>query len=102
MARKITMFELHFDGAQIGPSSVDLPSKAGETSGEDDEKYASETEAEDESRSRPVARLVLASLVVSVAVSLLARRLARRGDTEEAEEGVGIDEVDAVEGPAVQ
>ena len=61
----------------------------------------SDTEAEDES-SRSVGRLGLASLAVSVAVLLLARRLARRGDAEGDDEDDAIEEVDAVEEPAVQ
>jgi len=82
MARKITMFELYFDGAHFGPST---PEAAEEHP--DDEMDADYYEADsgDEmdsgSRVRPALAAVGAIAVVSAAGFLAARRF-RGGDEE--------------------
>jgi hypothetical protein len=96
MARKITMFELHFDGAQFGPSSLDTP----ETTSEVEEVEEYPDDATPETGGRSPRRLVIAAIGVSIGVSLLVRRLARRFDSDD--DGITIEEVEETEEPAVR
>jgi len=82
MARKITMFELYFDGAHFGPSTPDTAEEH-----PDDEMAADYDEAESGeemasgSRVRPALAAVGAIAAVSAAGFLAARRF-RGGDEE--------------------
>lgn len=81
MARKITMFELYFDGAHFGPTTGESPEE------DVDEEMAVETDEEyDEEVSgspiRPALAAVGAVAVVSAAGFLAARRF-RGGEDEE-------------------
>jgi hypothetical protein len=87
MARKITMFELYFDGAHIGPTA---PEAAEEYPDDEMDAGYDETEFDDESvagsRVRPALAAVGAIAVVSAAGFLASRRF-RGGD-----EDLGFDE----------
>jgi hypothetical protein len=83
MVQKITLFELHFDGASFGNTTAESESTSDETMAEEaltGDEDASETGG---SRGRKVLGLVVASVVVSVVVSTIARRIA--GEDEEFE-----------------
>jgi hypothetical protein len=105
MARKITMFELYFDGAHFGPSAPEAIEE-----GPDDELDAGYYEEEyDESatgsRVRPALAAVGAVAVVSAAGFLAARRF-RGGDEdlgfdEPEHDHVEIDDVEEAEEPTV-
>jgi hypothetical protein len=89
MARKITMFELYFDGAHFGPSTPEAVED-----GPDDEmeagydETASDEVADSGSSMRP-ALAVMGALAVVSAAGLLAARRFRGGDEE-----FGVDEPD--------
>ncbi|MEF8780404.1 MAG: hypothetical protein V5A46_06975 [Haloferacaceae archaeon] len=100
MARKITMFELHFDGAHFGPSVAE-PGE--ETMGAEDAAAEARRTAEtaeeggsDESTSRGRLPIVLAVVGVLSAASLarvaIRRFRADSGDDLEIEVGTGGDE----------
>ena len=101
MVEKLTLFELHFDGATFGPT-VSPEATSDETVAED-EIPAEEAATNSGGRGRKVIGLVVASIVVSVVVSTIARRLA--GDDEmdfetvdfESEEDESAEEIDVAE-----
>lgn len=106
MARKITMFELYFDGAHFGPSTPEVAEEDG-----DDEMEAGYYEADSDegmdtgSSMRPALAAVGAIAVVSAAGFLAARRF--RGDDEEfgfeepEHDRVEIDDYEEADEPAV-
>lgn len=74
MVEKISLFELHFDGATFGPtSSAESPSEG--TVAEEEIPAAEAAAKSGGGRGRKVVGLVVASIVVSVVVSAIARRL---------------------------
>ena len=89
MARKITMFELHFDGAQIGPASLDF---AEEAPASENHPSVDEMETETEmgtmerpSEGRRLRSLVAIAGVLSI-VSLIGVAVRRfRSDSEDLE-----------------
>lgn len=97
MARKITLFELHFDGAHFGPTIDESPEE------DADEKMAVESDekGDDETASRSPIRPALAAVgtiaVVSAAGFLAARRFRGSEDEEfdrEEHEHVEFDEAE--------
>lgn len=79
-SRKITMFELHFDGGvQIGPKTIGGRDEAREM--EEERPEDADLAVEDEATGRRI-RLgpPLAALAVAVGLGLGARRLMDRGD----------------------
>ncbi|MFB6104555.1 MAG: hypothetical protein ABEJ57_05640 [Halobacteriaceae archaeon] len=83
---KLTLFELHFDGAQFGPTTM---------GGED---TASPAEPESEAGSSRRLGLVAASIIVAVVATAVAKRLTRDATVMEpdtAGEDISIDPVEA-------
>ena len=78
MVSKITLLEPHFDGAQFGPATVDIPTPGGE---ESDETAESDAEG-DESTSRLVTVLQGAT-VFAVLFAVLWTVLSRVAGNEE-------------------
>ena len=109
MARKITMFELHFDGAQIGPASLDFAEDASaseldatidEMETETDSELGGEPEMESPERSsgrRRLRTLVAIAGVVSVLslVGVVARRF--RGESADLEIEIDSGREDVIE-----
>ncbi len=88
MAKKITMFELHFDGAHIGPSF-------GEKADTEPEVEESKIEAEPEDATASKGRTIATTVGAVAFVSLLGLG-ARRFRTRRSE-AVGIDDVETAE-----
>lgn len=88
MARKITLFELHFDGARFGPSigSASEDEESGSMDGESEYEEEATEEESGGSRLRPV--LAIAGVILLV---VAARRLNNRRKSED-EYGIEIDE----------
>lgn len=85
---KLTLFELHFDGAQFGPRNL----------GDDADDGATEDVESEQSGGRRVLRLVAASILFSLIATAIARRFA--GDDseigiEEDVEDISIDPIEA-------
>lgn len=77
---KLTLFELHFDGAQFGPRRLDTDTSVGdETPVETDSpELAEETDSQEqaeETGGRRFLALATASVVLAVGATLIARRL---------------------------
>ncbi len=90
MARKLTVFELHFDGIQIG-GSADGTTRDVADDAEDDATEAGPVEDEG---GRSVGGTVLALLATVLVVSYVASKVAKRFDGEEYEADVAIEAVE--------
>lgn len=89
MARKITMFELHFDGARFGPSFGSESEEEGESvdvESDYDDEYDSSEDESGGSKLKPL--LAVAGVVLLVTA---ARRIAKRRRSE-GDYGIEIDE----------
>ena len=104
MARKITMFELHFDGAHIGPTFGDTSGDEGRDDvtdvADDAAEYGSETvtvegeTAMDAPSGTGGSRLPRLAVVAAVAVGVVAGRRALRRFRSDDTEQVTLDEVE--------
>jgi len=86
---KLTLFELHFDGAQFGTTTM---------SGEESEHHDDAEEPVGESGSGRLLRLIAASVVLSVVATAIARRLARSDadlELDDDTEDIAIEPVEA-------
>lgn len=84
---KLTLFELHFDGAQFGPKRLPGPTATADDETDEDATASAATDTADESDGgRRFLPLVAASTAVAVGATLLARRFL--GD----DEGTTLDE----------
>ncbi|WP_458207829.1 hypothetical protein [Haladaptatus sp. NG-SE-30] len=87
MARKITMFELHFDGAHFGPSFGEEKEEKMKEVMEEETVDDSESAESAPTRSRTMFAVVGAMVVISALGSLVFRRFrGGRGDDFEVEE----------------
>jgi len=84
MVQKITLVELHFDGASFGNTTTESESTSDETLGEEELTADEDASGAGGSRGRKVLGLVVASVVVSAVVSTIARRIAGGSDEFEA------------------
>ena len=103
MARKITIFELYFEGAQFGPTIGDSPEEDDEwTEAEKYDEYGEE--AAGRSRVRPALAAVGAIAAVSTVGYLASRRF--RGGSEDFEfdesDDYEFDESDHVDEPVME
>lgn len=87
MVSKITIFETHFDGAQFGPASVELPTGDDSDAGSSGSDRSSEPESADKRGSK--SRFVMVLQGVTVFILLfgtlwvgLSRLLDREDDAE--------------------
>lgn len=93
MVQKITLFELHFDGASFGPVNASDEPTTDEPAVEED--VASDADVSKSGGGRKILGLVVASVVVSVVVAAIARRLAGDDESGAVEfEGAGDGSVD--------
>lgn len=90
MTRKLTMFELHFDGIQIGGSGDGTTRDVAD----DAEDEATEAGPVEDEGGRSVGRTVLALLATGLVVSYVASKVAKRFDDVEHEADVAIEEIE--------
>ncbi|MEF8852934.1 MAG: hypothetical protein V5A28_11015 [Haloarculaceae archaeon] len=104
MARKITIFELYFEGAQFGPTVGDSPEKDDEWTDAEESYEEYDEKAAGRSRVRPALAAVGAVAAVSTVGYLAARRF--RGGDEDYEfdesEPVEFDESEYSEEPVTE
>ena len=79
MVSKITLLEPHFDGAQFGPATVDIPTPGGEDETE-------QREADGEESKSPLVTVLQGTTVFLVLFAVLWTILSRVADGEEEEE----------------
>ena len=90
MARKITMFELHFDGAHFGPSAPDVSEQDPDDEMADTYYEDASDDEMDSGRSMRPALAAVGAIAAVSAVGFLAARRFRGGD----EDDFGFDESD--------
>lgn len=88
---KLTLFEMHFDGVQFGPSAIGTDGEDGTESGTEDLEVATG------SGGSRLVRFLVASIILSVVASAIARKVRRSDDGMDIDEDVQDIAVEPIE-----